>query len=59
MTTANDAFHLSDGWTLYLAVARMVGADGSCREGAIEPDEQVDGPEAVVRAAQWLGGRGA
>jgi hypothetical protein len=58
LSTANDAFPLSDGATLVLTISIMIDRTGKVYGGVVEPDEKLpaDGKkEAVLQAAvAWL-----
>lgn len=54
LTTANEAYELSDGFTMYLAVARMVASTGEVFDGPIVPEVPTEPSAAFDAALTWL-----
>lgn len=56
LTTANEGFDLPDGATISITVATFMDRNGRVHEGALEPDQVVDGDTARLQevAAGWL-----
>ena len=56
LSTANSAFAMSDGATLYLTGAVMADRNLVRFGIPVAPDEIINGPDATVqRAIQWIG----
>jgi C-terminal processing protease CtpA/Prc len=58
LTSANEGFSLPDGATIMLTVATFVDRMGQTCDGALAPDELVDGESAMIQAAAtaWIEG---
>ncbi len=54
MTTANEAFPLSGGFTLCLAVAQMVSSAGIPYSGPVAPHEVCEVDDALARSVDWV-----